>query len=224
MDMKKKLPAYMLEWIWLRTIKMGVVTRINTVLKRVPVWPLYIGGPLPVIWLYYMGLTNQLGADPVKAIEQQLGLIGLQLIVAGLLITPLRRFAGLNLIKYRRAIGLLTFFYISVHLLTWLLLDAQLDWPYIWMDIVKRPYITIGMTGFVLMLPLALTSNNASIKRLGAATWNKLHKLTYAAAIAGSVHYIWLVKGWQLEPFIYMATIVLLLCTRIRVIQRRVAA
>ncbi|HGG65473.1 MAG TPA: sulfoxide reductase heme-binding subunit YedZ, partial [Rhodobacteraceae bacterium] len=122
--------------------------RINTGLKRVPAWPLYIVGPLPVIWLYYLGLTNQLGADPVKAIEQQLGLIGLQLIVAGLMITPLRRFAGLNLIKFRRAIGLLAFFYVTVHLLTWLVVDTQLDWAYIWMDIVKRPYITIGMTGF----------------------------------------------------------------------------
>ncbi len=193
------------------------------VLKRVPAWPLYIVGPLPVIWLYYMGLTNQLGADPVKVIEHQLGLIGLQLIVAGLLITPLRRFTGLNLIKYRRAIGLLTFFYITVHLLTWLLLDAQLDWSYIWMDIVKRPYITIGMTGFVLMLPLAVTSNNLSIRRLGAATWSKLHKLTYAAAIAGAVHYVWLVKGWQIEPLVYMAVIAILLCLRVRVSPRRVA-
>ena len=221
--MKKKLPVFTLEWIWWKTTDMAIAQRINMVLKRVPAWPLYIVGPLPVIWLYYLGLTNQLGADPVKAIEQQLGLIGLQLIVAGLLITPLRRFAGLNLIKYRRAIGLLTFFYITVHLLTWLLLDAQLDWPYIWMDIVKRPYITIGMTGFVLMLPLAVTSNNLSIRRLGAAAWNKLHKLTYAAAIAGAVHYVWLVKGWQVEPLVYMAAIAILLCLRVRVSPRRVA-
>ena len=213
----------MQEWIWWKTTDMTIAQRINMALKRVPAWPLYIVGPLPVIWLYYLGLTNKLGADPVKAIELQLGLIGLQLIVAGLLITPLRRFSGLNLIKYRRAIGLLTFFYITVHLLTWLLLDAQLDWSYIWMDIVKRPYITIGMTGFVLMLPLAVTSNNLSIRRLGAAAWNKLHKLTYAAAIAGAVHYVWLVKGWQVEPLVYMATIAILLCLRVRVSPRRVA-
>jgi len=221
--MKKKLPVFTLEWIWWKTTDMTIAQRINMVLKRVPAWPLYIVGPLPVIWLYYMGLTNQLGADPVKVIEHRLGLIGLQLIVAGLMITPLRRFAGLNLIKYRRAIGLLTFFYITVHLLTWLLLDAQLDWSYIWMDIVKRPYITIGMTGFVLMLPLAVTSNNLSIRRLGPAAWNRLHKLTYAAAIAGAVHYVWLVKGWQVEPLVYMAVIAILLCLRVRVNQRRIA-
>jgi sulfoxide reductase heme-binding subunit YedZ len=201
---------------------MTITQRINTGLKRVPAWPLYIVGPLPVIWLYYLGLTNQLGADPVKAIEQQLGLIGLQLIVAGLMITPLRRFAGLNLIKFRRAIGLLAFFYVTVHLLTWLVVDTQLDWAYIWMDIVKRPYITIGMTGFLLLLPLAVTSNNISIRRLGAATWNKLHRLTYAAALAGAVHYVWLVKGWQTEPLVYLAVIIVLLMVRIRIRPKRI--
>jgi len=201
---------------------MTITQRINTGLKRVPAWPLYIVGPLPVIWLYYLGLTNQLGADPVKAIEQQLGLIGLQLIVAGLTITPLRRFAGLNLIKFRRAIGLLAFFYVTVHLLTWLVVDTQLDWAYIWMDIVKRPYITIGMTGFLLLLPLAVTSNNVSIRRLGAATWSKLHRLTYAAALAGAVHYVWLVKGWQTEPLVYLAGIFALLLVRIRIRPKRI--
>ncbi|WP_457647322.1 protein-methionine-sulfoxide reductase heme-binding subunit MsrQ [Profundibacter sp.] len=203
---------------------MTITQRINTGLKRVPAWPLYIVGPLPVIWLYYLGLTNQLGADPVKVIEQQLGLIGLQLIVAGLMITPLRRFAGLNLIKFRRAIGLLAFFYVTVHLLTWLVFDTQLDWAYIWMDIVKRPYITIGMTGFLLLLPLAVTSNNISIRRLGPATWNKLHRLTYAAALAGAVHYVWLVKGWQTEPLVYLAGIVVLLMVRIRIRSKRIVA
>ena len=201
---------------------MAIIQHINAGLKRVPAWPLYIVGPLPAVWLYYLGLTNRLGADPVKAIEQQLGLIGLQLIVAGLMITPLRRFAGLNLIKFRRAIGLLAFFYVMVHLLTWLVVDTQLDWAYIWMDIVKRPYITIGMTGFLLLLPLAVTSNNISIRRLGAATWNKLHKLTYAAALAGAVHYVWLVKGWQSEPLVYLAGIVALLLVRIRIRSKRI--
>ncbi len=203
---------------------MAIIQHINAGLKRVPAWPLYIVGSLPAVWLYYLGLTNRLGADPVKAIEQQLGLIGLQLIVAGLMITPLRRFAGLNLIKFRRAIGLLAFFYVMVHLLTWLVVDTQLDWAYIWMDIVKRPYITIGMTGFLLLLPLAVTSNNISIRRLGPATWNKLHKLTYAAALAGAVHYVWLVKGWQSEPLVYLAGIVALLLVRIRIRSKRIVA
>jgi len=194
---------------------MGLVSWINLALKRVPVWSLYIAGPVPLVWLYYLGLTNALGADPVKVIEHRLGLIGLQLIIAGLLVTPLRRFAGLNLLKFRRAIGLLTFFYIAAHLLTWLVLDIQLLWGEIWKDILKRPYITIGMTGFVLLLPLAVTSNNMSVKRLGAAGWRKLHKLTYLAAIAGALHYVWLVKGWQIEPFIYLCIVLSLLAMRL---------
>ncbi|WP_456391087.1 protein-methionine-sulfoxide reductase heme-binding subunit MsrQ [Profundibacter sp.] len=201
---------------------MGLVSRINAGLKRVPAWSLYIAGPAPLFWLYYLGLTNQLGADPVKVIEHRLGLIGLQLIIAGLLVTPLRRFAGFNLLKFRRAIGLLAFFYIAGHLLTWLVLDIQLLWGEIWKDISKRPYIIIGMTGFVLMLPLAVTSNNASIERLGAVGWRKLHKLTYVAATAGALHYVWLVKGWQIEPLIYMGIVIVLFGMRIRLNRRRV--
>ena len=195
---------------------MGLIERINTGLKRVPALSLYIAGPVPLFWLYYLGLTNQLGADPVKVIEHRLGLIGLQLIIAGLLVTPLRRFAGLNLLKFRRAIGLLTFFYIGAHLLTWLALDIQFFWGEIWADLLKRPYITIGMTGFMLMVPLAVTSNNASIKRMGPVAWRNLHKLTYIAAIAGGLHFVWLVKGWQIEPLIYLAVILTLLALRLR--------
>jgi len=109
-------------------------------------------------------------------------------------------------------------------LMIWLALDIQFYWGEIWADIVKRPYITIGMTGFLAMVPLALTSNNASIKRIGAAGWRKLHKLTYLAAMAGALHYVWLVKGWQIEPLIYLAVVIGLLCLRIKVKQRRVAA
>ena len=195
---------------------MGLVQQINSGLKRLPAVSLYIAGPVPLFYLYFLGLTNQLGADPVKVIEHQLGLIGLQLIIAGLLVTPLRRFIGLNLLKFRRAIGLLCFFYIAAHLLTWLLLDIQLFWGEIWQDILKRPYITIGMTGFALMVPLAMTSNNAAIRRLGPVRWRYLHKLTYIAAIAGALHYVWLVKGWQIEPLLYMAAVFGLLATRIR--------
>lgn len=213
----------MLAWTWRRTIRLGLVQRMNAGLKRFPTWTLYIVGPAPLFWLYYLGLTNQLGADPVKVIEHRLGLIGLQLIIAGLMVTPLRRFAGLNLIKFRRAIGLLAFFYIGGHFLTWLALDIQFFWAEIWTDILKRPYITIGMTGFALMVPLAMTSNNASIKRLGSARWKMLHKLTYLAAIAGALHYVWLVKGWQIEPLIYLAVILALLATRVRLNRGRVA-
>ena len=152
-------------------------------------------------------------AEPIKALEQELGEFALQLLIVGLAVTPLRRFAGLNLIRFRRAIGLMAFFYVALHLLTWLVLDVQIL-SQIWADIVKRPYITIGMAGFVLLVPLALTSNNWSVRRLGPR-WRKLHKLTYLAVLLGGVHYLMLAKGLQLEPLLYLGVILGLLALRI---------
>ena len=189
--------------------------RLNGWMRRVsPNW-VYLAGTIPLLWLIWQLNTGALGAEPVKRIEHALGLWGLQLMVAGLCITPLRRWTGLNLLRFRRAIGLLAFAYVTLHLATWMFLDLQLRWPEIWADIVKRPYITIGMAGFALMVPLALTSNAASIRRLGSAGWQKLHRLTYAAALAGGLHYIWLVKAWPLEPILYLGAIMALIGLRI---------
>ena len=188
---------------------------INTALRRVPPLAIYIAGALPFLWLVWLLFNDGLGVDPVKRIEHQLGIWGLQLLVAGLVVTPLRKFTGVNLIRYRRAIGLLAFFYIALHLATWLVLDIQLRWAEIWADILKRPYITVGFAGFVAMIPLAITSNNESVRRLGAKTWQKLHRLTYFAALAGAIHYLWLVKAWPPEPIIYLILIIFLLATRL---------
>jgi len=132
---------------------------------------------------------------------------------AGLAVTPARRYLRLNLIRFRRALGLLAFIYVSLHLLVWLVLDVGIL-SQIWADILKRPYITIGMAGFACLVPLAATSNNFSIRKLGA-TWRKLHRLTYLAAILAGVHFIWLVKGFQIEPLLYMAGILALLVLRL---------
>jgi methionine sulfoxide reductase heme-binding subunit len=150
--------------------------RINTALRRIPAWVIYAMAPLPVVWLVWQGFIGGLGVEPIRALEHELGEIGLQLLLAGLCVTPLRRYLGLNLLKFRRALGLVAFFYITLHLLVWLVLDVQIP-AQIWADIVKRPYITVGMLAFVLMVPLALTSNNASVRRLGAR-WRRLHWLT----------------------------------------------
>lgn len=192
-----------------------IVDRLNGWLRRVsPNW-LYLAAVLPILWLVWQLNTGALGAEPVKRIEHALGLWGLQMMVAGLCVTPLRRWAGVNLLRFRRAIGLIAFAYVSLHLATWVFLDLQLRWAEIWADIVKRPYITMGMAGFALMVPLALTSNAASIRRLGASAWQKLHRLTYLAALAGGIHYIWLVKSWPLEPILYLGAILALLGVRI---------
>ena len=120
-----------------------MVDQINIALRRVPAWVLYLVAPLPVLIIYYLGLTGALGIDPAKRIEHELGLWSLWLVIAGLAVTPLRRWAGLNLLKFRRAIGVITFFYLLAHLLTWLVLDVQFQ--NVWADIVKRWYITVGM-------------------------------------------------------------------------------
>lgn len=190
-----------------------MIDAINTALRRIPTWVLYLLGSLYPVWLLYLGMTGGLGADPVKALEHELGERALQLLILGLAVTPLRRFVGVNLIRFRRALGVLTFTYVALHLLVWLLLDVQIV-SQILADIAKRPYITIGMAGFVLMVPLALTSNDASVKRLGRK-WKRLHLLTYPAAFLGGLHYVMLVKGFQIEPLIYLTVIVVLLALRL---------
>ena len=190
-----------------------IVDRLNGWARKLPVWCVYTVYLLPMPYFFYLGLTGGLGAEPIKALEHEYGEIALQLVIIGLAITPLRRFTGINLIKFRRAIGLVTFAYVLAHLLVWLVLDVQIL-SQIWADILKRTYITVGMAAFVLMLPLALTSNNWAVRRMGP-NWRTLHKLTYGAAILGGAHFVWLVKGIQIEPLAYMAVILLLLGLRL---------
>lgn len=194
---------------------MTFIQRFNSAARRIPNWVLYALGPVPIVWVFYAGITGQLGVDPTKAIEHQVGLWGLWLLIASLVITPLRTYLNVNLIKFRRAIGLLGFFYILAHLLVWLILDIQLYWNEIWTDITKRPYITIGMAGFVAMIPLAITSNNLSIRKMGPLKWARLHKLAYFAVVAGGVHFLMVKKGWQIEPMLYLAGIGILLVMRL---------
>ena len=187
---------------------------INGAVRRVPVWVLWIGGLVPALWFFYLGLTGGLGAEPIKALEHELGLVALQLVVAGLAITPLRRHLGINLLRFRRAVGLLAFTYVGLHLAVWLFLDVQ-DAARIGADILKRPYVTLGFAALVLMIPLAVTSNDLSVRRLGPR-WRRLHRLVYPAAVLGAVHFVWLAKGFQIEPLLYLATILVLLALRVR--------
>lgn len=193
---------------------MALVERINQGARRVPTWAVYLLYLMPAPWFFYQALTGDLGPDPVKPLEHEYGQIALQLLIIGLCITPLRRYLGLNLIKFRRTFGVLAFTYATLHLAVWAFLDVQtLD--RVIADIIKRPYITIGMAAFLLLLPLALTSNNWSVRKLGPR-WRRLHLLTYPAVVLGGLHFIWLVKGLQFEPLIYMAVILGLLALRLR--------
>jgi methionine sulfoxide reductase heme-binding subunit len=194
---------------------MDIAQRVNGGLRRVPAWSLYVAGALPALWLFWQAAAGGLGPDPVKAVEHQLGLWGLQLMIAVLAVTPLRRFSGVSFLKFRRQIGLLAFYYIVLHFLAWIALDMGLRVEQALGDIVKRPYVTVGMAGLLALIPLALTSNNYAVRRLGAVRWQRLHRLTYVAALAGGLHFIWLVKAWPVEPFLYMGAIVGLLALRL---------
>ena len=190
-----------------------IVDRINGLARRIPTWVVYMAYMVPAPVLFYMGATGWLGAEPIKALERELGEIALQLLVIGLCITPLRGYLGVSLLKFGRAFGLLAFTYVALHLLVWLVLDVQ-DLRRILADIVKRPFVTIGMAAFLLMVPLALTSNNRAVRWLGAR-WRVLHRLTYVVALLGAVHFIWLSKGFQFEPLAYLAVILVLLALRL---------
>lgn len=190
--------------------------RINAALRRLPTWPIYAAALAWPLWLLWQGLTGELGPDPVKAMEQALGRTGLKVLVAGLAVTPLRRLTGINLIRFRRALGLAGFWLIAMHLLVWLVLDVQIP-AQIWADIVKRPYITVGMAGFALMVPLAATSWNGAIRRMGPVAWRRLHRLVYPAVLLGAVHYVMVGKVWQPEALGWLAAVVVLLALRLPV-------
>lgn len=220
MAMRKRLQDFTRAWILPSSTEartaptISVIDRLNSGLRRVPPWTLYIVGGAWAVWLFRLALTGGLGVEPIEALEHRYGELALQLLVAGLAVTPLRRFAGVNLMKFRRAIGVLVFFYVLAHFLVWAVLDVQ-TLSAIWADIVKRPYVTVGMAAFLMLIPLGLTSNNWSVRRLGPLAWRKLHRLVYPAAILGAVHFIWLAKGFQIEPLAYLAIILGLLATRL---------
>jgi sulfoxide reductase heme-binding subunit YedZ len=189
--------------------------RKSFTLPQVPKIAIYLVGFIPAVWLFYAGITDQLGADPMRYLEQGLGLWALRFLIATLAITPLRQLFSINLLHYRRALGLLAFYYAALHLTTYLVLDQGLDVAAIVADIVKRPYITIGMATFVILVPLAVTSNNAAIRRMGGQAWAKLHRLVYVAAIGAALHFLLVVKSWPPEPLVYAAIVAALLGYRL---------
>lgn len=175
----------------------------------------YVLGMIPASWTFYQGVMDQLGADPMKVLERSLGEWALRFLIAGLAITPLRRLTGINLLRYRRAIGLLAFIYATLHLTVYLVLDQNLDLAAIWGDIVKRPFITVGMAAFLILIPLAVTSNNAVIRRLRPGVWQKIHRWVYLAAALAAVHFVMVVKAWPPEPLVYAGLVALLLGYRL---------
>lgn len=192
---------------------MAVIPSLPRRLQGPSIWALYVIGLCPAVWYFYQGATGGLGVNPVKTFEHLLGIWALRFIILTLAVTPLRDFVGINWLRYRRALGLLAFYYVAMHFAVWLILDRGLDMSSIGADIAKRPYITIGIVCLISLLPLALTSNNWSIRRLGSR-WGQLHQLIYPVALGGALHYLLAVKSVTFQPFIHIALIALLLTYR----------
>lgn len=170
---------------------------------------------IPILRLIWGAYTDELGANPIEFVTHSTGISTLVFLLITLAITPLRKITGLNeLIKLRRMLGLFAFFYACLHLTTYLALDQFFDGAAILADIVKRPYITAGFCGFLLMVPLAATSTRRMIVRLGHR-WQLLHRLVYVSAAAGVIHFLWLVKADLREPLIYASVLALLLGYRL---------
>ncbi|MDO9474620.1 MAG: protein-methionine-sulfoxide reductase heme-binding subunit MsrQ [Caulobacter sp.] len=166
----------------------------------------------PLLWLAWRGFSNDLGANPIERLIRELGVWGLRLLIVGLAITPLARLLKQpRLIRFRRTIGLFAFAYVLLHLTNYVVTDQWFDWSAIGKDILKRPFITVGMAAFVLLVPLAVTSTNWALRKLGPMRWRRLHRLTYLIVPLGVVHYYMLVKADHRPPLIYGAIVALLL-------------
>ena len=171
---------------------------------------------LPVASLLWRGLHNGLTANPIEFITHATGDWTLRFILVTLCITPLRKLLALpELIRFRRMVGLFAFFYGCLHFTTYIWLDKFFDLKEVWKDIAKRPYITVGFLAFVLLIPLAITSTAGWIRRLGGRRWQLLHRAIYISAVAGVIHYYWLVKSAVLRPLAYAAIVAVLLLWRL---------
>ncbi|MDP6604373.1 MAG: protein-methionine-sulfoxide reductase heme-binding subunit MsrQ [Rhodospirillales bacterium] len=176
----------------------------------------------PLAWLVWLATTGGLGANPIEACNRFLGEWALRFLIITLAITPARIVFGAGpLIRFRRMLGLFAFAYVCLHLTSYVVLDQFFDWGEIWADIVKRNFITVGMIGFVLLVPLAATSTNAMVRRLGGRRWRNLHRLVYVTGVAGVVHFYMMVKADVREPLVYAAIVAVLLGFRIVYASRR---
>jgi methionine sulfoxide reductase heme-binding subunit len=170
----------------------------------------------PLAYLAWRAYRGELTANPVEFIQHFTGDWTLRFLLITLSITPLRRILHLpDLIRFRRMLGLFAFFYVCLHFLTYIGPDQSFDLAGMWKDVAKRPFITVGFLGFLLLIPLALTSTKGWIRRLGGKRWQSLHRLIYVSALCGVVHYYWLVKSDHRLPLLYGAILVVLLLYRL---------
>jgi sulfoxide reductase heme-binding subunit YedZ len=195
-----------------------VSVRARVTLK-VAVWVVAL---LPLGRLLHGFWTDDLTVNPIEYVTRELGETALRLLLASLAPTPLRILFGVSWpLALRRLLGLFAFFYVCLHFAVWIVLDHFFDWATMADDVVKRPWITVGVTALLLLVPLAATSTTGMIKRLGGLAWRRLHRLVYLAAVLGVLHYIWLAKKVLIQPWVYAAVLALLLGIRAAAAVRR---
>jgi sulfoxide reductase heme-binding subunit YedZ len=194
--------------------KSDIPRQINKTLAKISPWWIYGIGLVPAAWYFYLGAINALGADPIRSFEHLLGEWALRFMILTLLVTPVRELTRINFYRFRRAFGLLVFYYVLFHFLTYFILDRAMNLPVIFVDIFKRPYIILGMIAFVCLITLAVTSNSWSIRNL-RRWWGRLHRLVYLVAVLGVVHFFMAVKSWPPRPFFYATAIGILLAYRL---------
>ena len=177
---------------------------------------------LPISLLLLRAYNNQLGANPIETITDSTGIWTLRMLAITLAISPLRMLTGATvLLRFRRMLGLFSFFYASLHFLTYIWLDQYFDWPFIVEDIIEHPYVIVGFCAFLILLSLAITSPKQMVRKLGK-NWKKLHRLVYPAAFLACLHFIWLVKSDIREPLLYFGIFILLMLLRLPVVQKKI--
>ena len=189
-----------------------MTTRGRVALKTV-VWLVALAPLAHLLWGWW---TDDLTVNPIEYVTRELGQTAFRLLLATLALTPLRLLLGVSWpITLRRLLGLLAFFYVTLHFAVWIVLDHFFDWRTMGQDIAKRPWITVGVSAFLLLAPLAATSTTGMIKRLGGARWRRLHRLIYVAGVLAALHYIWLAKKVLVQPWVYAAILAVLLGIRL---------
>jgi sulfoxide reductase heme-binding subunit YedZ len=189
------------------------VSRRARIALKTGVWIVALA---PLAGLLHGFWTDDLTVNPIEYVTRELGDTALRLLLASLAATPLRLLFGIGWpLTLRRLLGLFAFFYVCLHFAVWIVLDHFFDWRTMGDDVVKRPWITVGVTALLLLVPLAATSTTGMIRRLGGVAWRRLHRLVYVAAGLGVLHYIWLAKKVLIEPWVYAGLLALLLAIRV---------
>ena len=198
---------------------MNFVSRVNYFLDHVPIWIIYLVGFFPFLLVSFLLLIDKVGPDPLRVLEHKTGIWSLNFLILVLSISLFENFFNLRLLRFRRCLGLLAFYYTFIHLMIYIFLDRQLNFFEIFNDIIKRPYIFFGFLAFIFFLPLVFTSNNFSKRFLGIKTWLKIHVLVYFVAIFSIIHYILLVKSYPLQPIILSFLVFFLIIMKIKKIK-----